>query len=496
MKNKLLKTAGLVAVSSMLTFSQAALAEINISGWINEGIIFYDDGENSDSVQATDNGTTLASRITIAGDTDLGSINAGFEVILEPRANATPLIFSNQSTFGDSNGHSIGVLGNSLNIKGIAGKLTVGLQSMPTDNIAVLEDPSLTLWSGISPVFRGNGFSIQNAGGQVRNPDSAAVGDTPVWGDFLNCFTASGLRGAGGIGIDCNGIYRQGVRYDFPAIGPIGVAVGWANDDVYDIAAKYKGNMGSIKTQFAIGYAINQGANGTDGKTGAANPTFFNESENFQFQLGLSHPQTGLFGTFAYQHEEADIVNQRAGGLIEGGGDLSDLATHNVLARSNVGGRDDAGDPILTNTIMACVDSAGDAAFCSAAAVNAATGSLSDESDAWWLKIGIKKKWFAAGDTSFAFDYGLYEDQYGFNEAVNGVTGSEVERIGFSIDQYFGSSLIIYVKWEQLELDVDQVGGLAAAGAGTDAATSGSSPTGNYDGDELSTFVIGGTYFF
>ena len=85
----------------------------------------------------------------------------------------------------------------------------------------------------------------------------------PVWGDFLNCFTESGLRGAGGIGIDCNGVYRSGIRYDLPALGPVSIAVGAANDDIYDIAAKYKGQMGRLNAQLAVGYAINQGVNAT-----------------------------------------------------------------------------------------------------------------------------------------------------------------------------------------------------------------------------------------
>ncbi|SMN12349.1 hypothetical protein SPBRAN_568 [uncultured Candidatus Thioglobus sp.] len=450
MKIKLLKTAGLVAVSSMLAFSQAALAEINISGWINEGVIFYDDGVGSDVVQSTDNGTTLASRITFAGSTDLDGLEAGFEVIIEPRAVNTPLIFANQDSsfgsgggaFGDSNGHTLGVLGSSLYVKGAGGKLTVGLQSMPTDNIAVLEDPSLTLWSGISPVFRSNGFTIQNANDNV----------TPVWGDFLNCFTAPLLRGAGGIGIDCNGIYRQGVRYDLPAFGPVGIAIGWANDDIYDIAAKYKGNMGSVTTQFAIGYAINQGVN----------VAHYSEAENLQLQLGLAHAQTGLFGSFAYQHEEADLN-------IAAIGNLADSATAFRIAT--------AADVVADTALAAPLGfAAGDLIV----PVGHEAGNASDESDAWWFKVGIKKKWFSAGDTSVAFDYGIYYDQYGLNQAANGVTGSEVQRIGFSIDQYFGSSLIIYGKWEQLELEVDGTSTVAAYGSS----------------EELNTFALGAVYFF
>ena len=109
-------------------------------------------------------------------------------------------------------------------------------------------------------------------------------------------------------------------------------------------------------------------------------------------------------------------------------------------------------------------------------------GTASDESDAWWIKVGIKRQFTTLGDTSIAFDYGLYNDQYSFKAAIAGVTGSEVQRIGVSIDQYFGDGLIVYGKWENLELDVD----------GTDAFAT----TSYNGGDELDTFTLGFTYFF
>jgi predicted porin len=399
-KFKTFKGACLVAATSMLPLSQVAMAEVSISGWANEGITFYDDGVSSDAVQVSDNGTTLGTRMTFSGNTDVtDGLNAGFEIILEPSSSGELLGWGSSSGLNDnSNGHAVGVLGNSVNVSGAWGKVTVGLQSMPTDNIAVLEDPSLTLWSSISPLFRGNAVTITGLGAGATNS---------TWGSFLQCLTVPGL----GIGIDCNGIYRQGVRYDLPAFGPVTVAIGYANDDVYDIAAKWKGSLGRVNGSVALGYAINQGGGGSN--VGG------DESENFQVQGGLMDPVTGLFGSIAYQIEEADGPTA------------------------------------------------------------ASTAGSGDDTDAWWLKVGMKKGWFAAGDTSLSFQYGQYSDQYG--AATLDVTGSEVERIGVSVDQYFGSNLIIYGIWENLDLDVD--GGPLAA-----AAYSGA--------DELDMFTLGATYFF
>ena len=408
-KNRLMKGVCLVAAASILSSLQTAMAEEeegpswSISGWINEAVSSWDDGIDSGTAQLSDNGTTLGSRITFAGSTKLKGnflTTAGFEVILEPLSNNTPLIFSDQDTFGaEGNGASIGVLGTSAHFGGNWGKITLGLQSMPTDNIAVLADPSLTLWSGISPVFRGNGFAIRGLGPGAGNTS---------WGSFLNCLTSNELTGIGGIGIDCNGIYRNGIRYDLPAFGDFSVAIGYANDDIVDIAAKYNGKLGNLKTVFHIGYATNSDGGSVVGATGGA--------DNLQIQLGLMHEDTGLFGTLALQFESAD---------------------------------------------------------------NAIAGS-GDDTDAYWFKGGIKRQFSSVGDTAFYFEYATYNDQYGSGNA-DGITGSEVQHFGLSVDQYFGSKLIVYLKYENLSLDVE---GDVVAQATYGAA------------DDLSFLTLGVTYFF
>ena len=420
MNKVFIKKASIAAVAGLLPLSAVADAggdNWSISGWINEGVTYIDDGDSSAVYQSSENGHTLGSRITLSGNADLPNtgLNAGFEVIIEPQATSELLGSGSGSrgtatgAFGDEgqggpdsflenaglggNGHDLTVLGNSLFVSGGFGKVTVGLQSMPTDNIAVLEDPSLTLWSAISPVFVGNGVAINGTTG---------TGAGATWGSFLTC--ASGI---GGIGIDCNGIYRKGVRYDLPAFGPVTIAVGWANDDVYDVAGKYKGELGGVKVQLALGYAKIGSALAGSGPFGGA------DIDNFQLQAGAMHEATGLFGSIAYQHEDI-------GGTV--------------------------------------------------------TTGLEDSTDAWWLKAGIKRSFNSLGDTSISMNYGQYNDQNTFDTTL---TGSEVERIGVEVNQYFGSRFMVYGVWEQLDLDVD------------------GDTLGAYSGaDELDSFRLGGTFFF
>ncbi|MFW2439209.1 MAG: porin [Arenicellales bacterium] len=309
-KHALSQGVGMVAALTMLLAPQAVMAEgsLTISGWINEGMTYWDDGDDSDAAQLSDNGTTLGSRIVFSGTykppkTDL---NAGFEVILEPLSGTsnfagggqiTPLLFANQDNLDTFNGGDIGALAHNLYVGGGWGKITLGLQSMPTDNIAVLQDPSLTIWSGISPVFRGNGFFIR--GVEENNPATGSpVPNT--WGSFLQCLTTPGL----GIGIDCNGVYRNGARYDLPTFANVSMAIGYANDSVYDIALKYDPTFDNFNVKFGMGYAINN-----DGGTNVN----ANDSEVFQTQLGVLHNGTGLFGVATYQYEKADNADSGTG---------------------------------------------------------------------------------------------------------------------------------------------------------------------------------------
>lgn len=404
---KLFKGVCLVTAMITLPASQAVMAEgdLTLSGWINEGMTYWDDGDDSNVNQLSDNGTTLGSRISLAGTYKPPETNldAGFEVIIEPLSgvenfagggSVTPLLFANQDNIDTFNGGDIGLLSSNVHIGGPWGKVTVGLQSMPTDNIAVLADPSGTIWSGISPVFRGNGFFIRGLGAGASNT---------TWGEFLQCLTTPGL----GIGLDCNGVYRNGLRYDLPAFGDLSAAVGYSNDNIYDIALKYDTNFGNFKTMLHGGYAHN--SNGGTNVGGS-------KSQIFQAQGGVLHSGTGLFGVLTYQYEKADDANSGTG----------------------------------------------------------------DDTDAYYVKAGIKKRWFRFGDTSIYGEFGYYKDQYGGGN-VDGIDGSNVQRIGASVVQEFGDRLRIYGKLENLSLDVD---GNATAEAIYD------------DADDLNTFTLAVTYFF
>jgi hypothetical protein len=111
---------------------------------------------------------------------------------------------------------------------------------------------------------------------------------------------------------------------------------------------------------------------------------------------------------------------------------------------------------------------------------DSAAAGTGDDTDAYYLKAGIKRKWLDAGDSAFYFEYATYNDQFGSGN-TDGITGSEVQHFGLSYDQYFGDRLIIYGKFENLSLDVEGDANAQALYGGA---------------EDLSTFTFGVTFFF
>jgi hypothetical protein len=77
----------------------------------------------------------------------------------------------------------------------------------------------------------------------------------------------------------------------------VSIAVGYANDEIYDIAVKYAAEHEGFKTNLHAGYSVNK-----DGGSNVGG----NSSTTLQLQAGLMHIESGVFGVATYQMEEAD----------------------------------------------------------------------------------------------------------------------------------------------------------------------------------------------
>ena len=71
-----------------------------------------------------------------------------------------------------------------------------------------------------------------------------------TWGGVTNC-----LEAGGGLGADCNGYPKNGVRYDSPTWCGFSVSGGYAEDDTVDVAVRYAADWNNFKVSAAYGFS-------------------------------------------------------------------------------------------------------------------------------------------------------------------------------------------------------------------------------------------------
>ena len=86
------------------------------------------------------------------------------------------------------------------------------------------------------------------------------------------------------------------------------IAVGWANDDIFDVTLKYADEIAGMKAKLGVGYSHSSDGGSNIGAK---------DSDPFQIQGGMMDPATGLFGVATYQYEEPDKA-------VAGSGDETD----------------------------------------------------------------------------------------------------------------------------------------------------------------------------
>lgn len=256
---------------------------LTISGWVNSGVMIWDDGVDSDAYVVSDNDTTLSSRITFAGDAKINSDwSAGYNITIETQSSTT-LLGVSQANDDSTN---LGILYSYMYLKSEQlGTLSWGQQSQATDNVSIV-DHSGTLFSGNNVVFRGNSFAVR--------------GTANTWQTYLAC---SGLNGVG-IGTDCTGVPTNSIKYETPTISGFTLSASWGEDDFYDVALRYAGEFNGFKVGAAIGYSETN-ENPVNGLPAAAGNV---EAEILSMGASIMHVATGIFVSGSYEHQESDAL--------------------------------------------------------------------------------------------------------------------------------------------------------------------------------------------
>ena len=247
---------------------------LTISGWVAEQVTYWDDGVE-DNVYVTGLGSTLASNVKFTGQaTIVPGWTAGY--VLHIEADGSDALTTSQGVpngpgllsggFATGSSNFVQTMQSFWFIKSESlGKVSVGLQSMVSDNAAILVDGSGSLVPANWVAFD---FLSFGAGGTAKT------------------FGAFGAGGGTCIPGDCYGVPNNSVRYDSPTFAGFSASASWGNDDIWDVGLRYAGEVVGFKLAATVVYA--------ERNVGAT------DDEYLQAGLYIQHIGTGLFGLVNY----------------------------------------------------------------------------------------------------------------------------------------------------------------------------------------------------
>jgi hypothetical protein len=267
---------------------------LEVSGQVNEQVMFWDDGVESNAYVTTNEQSR--SRFRFVGKAKIdANWTAGYLLEIGVRGNRGDQVGQNRDT-GDKGldvRHSAWWLQNKD-----LGKIWVGQTSQAADGITEISLASTGHFATAQIQDYINGFSVRGANGAQGN-----LTYSNLWNGLSN--PGEGLR------------YNV-VKYETPTLAGFIGSASWGEDDVWDVALRYSGEFNGIKLAGGIAYA-----SWTDGNTNGATPAGFGErgcarvinaagtgSDVKCDELGLSgsimHVPTGLFLTGAYGYRNDD----------------------------------------------------------------------------------------------------------------------------------------------------------------------------------------------
>ena len=258
---------------------------LTISGWVAEQVTYWDDGVE-DNTYVTGLGSTLATNVKFTGQaTIVPGWTAGY--VLHIEADGSDALTTNQV-----NPRGPGLLNGGLTnnfvqtmqsfwfIKSESlGKVSIGLQSMVSDNAAILVDGSGSLVPANWVAFDFLSFGIRNNAGGFTGA---------TWGGAGICIPG-----------DCFGVPANSVRYDSPTFAGFSASASWGDDDIWDVGIRYAGEVAGFKLAATAVYAESSGATAS---------SLFGDSEYFQAGAYVQHIGTGLFGLVNYGDFENNLT--------------------------------------------------------------------------------------------------------------------------------------------------------------------------------------------
>ena len=281
---------------------------LNLSGHVNKMIMYWDDEVNND-VYVVDNDES-ETRFRLTGSAGLApGWSAGFIIEVETESASSDTV--DQRTDGRFTENNDGIVSTrraSFHVKNDQlGKLTIGYDSPATDSILALN--------------------------LADNPIADADNE---WGNAFLLTRPQGTLGCTGAacrsGVTINTIApnldtRRGdvVRYDSPSLFGLVISAAWGEDDLADIAVRFKKEWNSIRLVAGVGYLwdTDEGEAGPSALITCPAPTVaptaatncVNERadlEKFSGSMSAMHVPTGLYAHAAFAHVQYGVSNAQS----------------------------------------------------------------------------------------------------------------------------------------------------------------------------------------
>jgi hypothetical protein len=255
---------------------------LKISGQINRGMLFWDDGLESD-VYFVDN-TNSGSFVALSGSGNMGGgWTGGYYAKIKIRGAEATDVSQTQDGPNDDFGLDKSFL--YITHKSL-GTIATGKAASAADGVSeinltganvVIDAGNVTDWNG--------SFKLRPSNATATNADFS----DNTWG------AVTSSMGIGGTG--------EAIRYDTPALMGFQASVSLAGDDMFDAALRYANELGGVLlVEAGVGYSANSGY--SDDETG--NNGDDEDTESWGAGIALKHMPTGLNIAFNYQTVESE----------------------------------------------------------------------------------------------------------------------------------------------------------------------------------------------
>lgn len=359
---------------------------VTVSGFVSHQIMYWNDGTQSDAYIG--DGGNMGSRFRFVGTAKITpTVTAGFLYEFGMANNAIGSM--NQLNGGDDLGGALSVRQSTVWVEHQAlGRLTIGHGSTATDDI-VLIDLSGASAAMTADVALFNGGMFLRSGGTLLAL-TPTIGAT--WADVLNRRTSFDTA------------RRNSIMWTSPDLVGFQIKAAMGEDDFWDVALRYSGEMAGFRFAAGIGYSVDSDAAGMTMPFGLGS-----------VPAGIDVKVTELKGSGSVLHIASGIFVTGAYGMRE--------TSSSVLSGVGVG--------------------------------------ISD-ADFWHVSAGISKNWFGVGRT---VAYGEYHEAHGMLGLTIGPfqTDSAARMIGAGLVQHFDNAgMELFLAYKRFEADLEtSVGGIS-----------------------------------